>query len=44
MIDGAAAETTFKLIPELVLTAASVIGLLLELGRRRHAAAAGAAG
>jgi cytochrome b561 len=37
-VDGPAAETTFKLIPEVVLLTLSSVGILVELGRRRHLA------
>ncbi len=35
-IDGPAAETSFKLVPEIVLLTLSSVGILVELGRRRH--------
>ena len=35
-VDGAAAETVFKLKAEIVLLALSTLGILIELGRRRH--------
>jgi cytochrome b561 len=37
-VDGPAAETTFKLVPEVVLLTLSSAGILVELGRRRHLA------
>jgi len=37
-VDGPAAETTFKLVAEVVLLALSSVGILAELGRRRHVA------
>jgi hypothetical protein len=36
VVDGPAAETTFKLVPEVVLLTLSSAGILVELGRRRH--------
>ncbi|MFY9839834.1 MAG: cytochrome b/b6 domain-containing protein [Xanthobacteraceae bacterium] len=40
VVDGPAAETTFKLVPEVVLLTLSSAGILVELGRRRHLARA----
>jgi cytochrome b561 len=37
-VDGPAAETSFKLVPEVVLLTLSSAGILIELGRRRHLA------
>jgi hypothetical protein len=37
-IDGPAAETSFKLVPEVVLLTLLSAGILVELGRRRHLA------
>ena len=37
-IDGPTAETSFKLVPEVVLLTLSSAGILIELGRRRHLA------
>jgi len=36
LVDGAASETVFKLIPELVLLPLSVVGIFVELGRQRR--------
>ena len=36
LVDGAASETVFKLIPELVLLPLSVVGIFIELGRQRR--------
>jgi cytochrome b561 len=36
VVDGPAAETTFKLVPEVVLLTLSSAGIVVELGRRRH--------
>jgi hypothetical protein len=41
LVDGAAPETVFKLIPELVLLPLSVVGLFIELGRLRHVTSVG---
>ena len=38
LADGAAPETTFKLVPEIVITTLSILGILLERARRRHVA------
>lgn len=35
-LDGAAHESVFKLVPEVVLTLLSVIGIVIERQRRRH--------
>ena len=38
LVDGAAPETTFKLVPEIAITILAVLGILLERARRRHVA------
>ena len=39
IVDGAAPETLFKLVPELVLLTISVAGFFIELARRHRAGA-----